>query len=124
VAYNEKLTEKVREALSDTPKVVEKKMFRGVTFMVNGKMCVSVGDDELMCRIDPEVFEDALERNGCRPMIHGDRIMKGFVFINEDGYAKKKDFDYWIGLALEFNKKAKASKPKKTAKKAPSKKKK
>ena len=39
--------------------------------------------------------------------------MKGFVFINPDGTTEKQDFDYWIGLALEFNKKAKASKKKK-----------
>jgi len=113
MAYNEQLADKVREALSHLRKVEEKKMFRGITFMVNGKMCVSVGDTELMCRIAPEVYEEAIERNGCRPMIHGKRVMKGFVFVSEEGYARKKDFDYWIGLALEFNKKAKASAKKK-----------
>jgi TfoX/Sxy family transcriptional regulator of competence genes len=112
MAYNEKLADRVREALEGVKKVEEKKMFRGITFMVNGKMCVSVGGDELMCRIDPSVYEAALERGGCRPMIHGGRTMKGFVFVNEHGYKSPKDFNYWIGLALEFNKKAKASKKK------------
>ncbi|MBI1769485.1 MAG: TfoX/Sxy family protein [Bacteroidetes bacterium] len=110
---NEKLTQRVREALTDVPKVKEKKMFRGITFMVNGKMCVSVGDEELMCRIDPEIFDEALEKNGARPMIHGDRTMQGFVFVHESSIARKKDFDYWINLSLSFNKKAKASKKKK-----------
>ena len=109
---NEELTERVREALVDVPKVKEKKMFRGITFMVNGKMCVSVGDEELMCRINPEIFEEALEK-GARPMIHGDRTMKGFVFIHQSAIKRKKDFEYWINLCLEFNKKAKASKKKK-----------
>ncbi len=112
MAYDEKLADRVREALADVPQVVEKKMFRGITFMVNGKMCVSVGDDELMCRVDPELFEVVAERNGCRPMIHNKRVMKSFIFVSEDGYSKKKDFDYWIGLALDFNKRAKASKKK------------
>ena len=40
MAYNEKLADRIREALFDIPRVEEKKMFRGVTFMVNGKMCV------------------------------------------------------------------------------------
>lgn len=92
------------------PKVEEKKMFQGLTFMVNEKMCVGIRNDEMMCRIDPAEFETALERNGCRPMIHGGRLMKGFVFINEQGYIRKEDFDYWIGLAIEYNKKAKSSK--------------
>jgi hypothetical protein len=67
----------------------------------------------MMCRIDPEIFEEVLERNGCRPMIHGKRIMKGFVFVREEGYNRKKDFDYWIDLALDFNKRAKPAKNKK-----------
>ncbi|GHM99273.1 hypothetical protein WSM22_07630 [Cytophagales bacterium WSM2-2] len=113
MAVNEKLAQRVRDALAEVPKVAEKKMFRGVTFMVNGKMCVSVSDEEIMCRIDPEVFESALERNGCRPMIHGGRTMTGFVYVHESTISRKKDFDYWIELSLAFNKKAKASKRKK-----------
>lgn len=116
MAINEKLTDRVRESIAHIPKVVEKKMFRGITFMVNGKMCVSVGDDEMLCRIDPEVFESALEKDGCRPMIHGGRTMKGFVFIQEDALKSKKSLDYWISLALDFNQRAKAT-PKKNSKK-------
>jgi TfoX/Sxy family transcriptional regulator of competence genes len=117
MAYNEQLADRVREALADIPRVEEKKMFRGVTFMVNGKMCVSVGGDELMCRIDPEKHSIAIEKNGCREMIHGGRTMKGFVFVDVGSIQKKKDFDYWITLALDFNKKAKASPKKKGVKK-------
>jgi TfoX/Sxy family transcriptional regulator of competence genes len=113
---NEKLTQRVREALVEVPKVKEKKMFRGITFMVNGKMCMSVGDEEIMCRIDPEIFDEALERNGARPMIHGERVMKGFVFVHQSAIARKKEFDYWVNLSLSFNKKAKASKKKKAVK--------
>lgn len=113
MAYNEKLADRVRGALEHVPKLEEKKMFRGVTFMVNGKMCISVGDDEIMCRIDPEKLESALERGNCRPMIHNGKTMKGFIFVAEEGYKNKKDFDYWINLSLDFNKKAKASKKKK-----------
>jgi TfoX/Sxy family transcriptional regulator of competence genes len=114
MAYNELLTNRIREALASLPKVTEKRMFRGVTFMVDNKMCISAGNDEMMCRIDPEVFETVLEKNGCRPMIHNGRIMKGFVFINEESIRNKRDFNYWINLAIEFNKKATASPKKKS----------
>jgi TfoX/Sxy family transcriptional regulator of competence genes len=109
---NEKLTQRVREALAEVPKVKEKKMFRGITFMVNGKMCMSVGDEGIMCRIDPEIFDEALEKNGARPMIHGERVMKGFVFVHQSALDRKKEFDYWVNLSLSFNKKAKAAKKK------------
>src|SRR5882672_5525197 len=116
MAYNEQLTNRIREALSHLPKVEEKRMFRGVTFMVNGKMCISAGNDEIMCRIDPAVFKSVLEKNGCRAMIHGGRTMKGFVFVNEESIRNPKDFNYWIDLALDFNAKAKAA-PKRKKKK-------
>ena len=41
------------------------------------------------------------------------RIMKGYVFVDIDALDTKKKLEYWIALALEFNKKAKASKKKK-----------
>ena len=110
MAYNEKLTNRVRNALAGIPDIEEKKMFRGVTFMVNGKMCVSVGDNELMCRFDPALHDTILEKSGCREMIHGGRTMKGFVFVKEDVVKTKKELEYWITLSLDYNEKAKASK--------------
>jgi hypothetical protein len=41
------------------------------------------------------------------------RPYKGYVYISEEGMKAKKDFDYWIGLSLDFNKRAKASPKKK-----------
>lgn len=113
MAYNENLVNRVREALVHLPNVEEKNMFQGLTFMVDGKMCIGVRNEEIMCRIDPEVYESVLERIGCRPMIHGKRIIRGYVFVNEEGYRRKEDFDFWIELALDFNKRAKASKKRK-----------
>lgn len=113
MAYNEKLTDRVREALTNQKAVEEKKMMGGLTFMVNGKMCVGILKDELMVRIDPEVYEMALQKKGCREMNFTGKPMKGFVFISPEGTSSKKDLDYWIDLALDFNKKAKASKKKK-----------
>ena len=103
MAYNEKLTNRVREALAGAPNLEEKKMFRGVTFMVNGKMCVSVGDDELMCRFDPSLQDTLVKKDGCREMIQGGRTMKGFVFVSEEVLKTKKDLAFWLQLSLNFN---------------------
>ena len=111
--YNEKMTKRIREALTVVPKVEEKKMFRGVVFMVDGKMCITAGDDEMMCRIDPAIHEEAVKKKGVRSVIMRGREYKGYVRVHEDAMKSKKDFEYWIGLALEFNKKAKAAKKKK-----------
>ena len=112
MAYDEKLAGRVRELLSSKRNVAEKKMMGGLTFMVNNKMCVGILNDELMARIDPEVYESALERKGCREMDFTGRPMKGFVFVDPEGTKSKKDLEYWLNLALDFNKRAKASRKK------------
>ena len=110
MAYNEKLTNRIRKAFTNAVNMEEKKMFRGIAFMMNEKMCVTVGDNEMMCRIDPELHEASLEKKGCRTVIMKGRKLKGWVYISEEGMKTEKEFNYWIGLALDFNKTAKASK--------------
>ena len=67
MAYNKKLADRIREALVDVPKTVEKNMFGGVCLMANNKMCVGVVKDEMMCRINPDLQDEELERTGCKP---------------------------------------------------------
>ncbi len=112
MAFDEKLVDRIREHLALQEKVEEKNMFGGVCFMVDGKMCVGVVKDEMMCRIDPAMDEIVLEKTGCRIMDFTGKPMKGYVFISKDGMKTKKDFEYWLALCLEFNAKAKASKKK------------
>lgn len=112
MAFDEKLVNRIRESLVDIEKVEEKNMFGGVCFMVDGKMCIGVVKDEMMCRIDPKKDEIALEKTGCRRMDFTGKPMKGYVFISEEGMKTKKSFEYWVDLCLEFNSKAKASKKK------------
>lgn len=113
MAYNEKLTLRIRQALVNIEGVEEKKMFRGVAFMVNGKMCMSAGDDEIMYRIDPALHDDATRKKGCRSVVMRGREYKGYVYVNEEAIKSKKEFEHWIGLALDYNKIAKASPKKK-----------
>ncbi|MBK6485102.1 MAG: TfoX/Sxy family protein [Chitinophagaceae bacterium] len=112
MAYNTKLAERIREAIADIPHVEEKFMFGGVCFMLNGKMCIGVVQDEMMCRINPEVYEEALHKDGCREMVFTGKPMKGYVYVSEEGMKTKKEFDYWINLCVAFNSLAKASKKK------------
>lgn len=113
MAYSEQLAERVRNALRNMQRVEEKKMMGGLTFMVNGKMCVGILKDDLMVRLDPAVYDAVLKRKGCRPMDFTGKPMKGFVFVSPKGTSNKKDLSYWVDLALAFNKKAKASKKRK-----------
>jgi TfoX/Sxy family transcriptional regulator of competence genes len=111
MAFNEKLADRIREIIARTHKKVEdKRMFGGLCFMVNDKMCIGVHEDKIMIRLDPDIFDKVLEKEGCEPMNFTGKIMRGFVFVNEDVLKTEKQLDYWVQLGLSFNKKAKASK--------------
>ena len=117
MAFNEELANRVREALQDLPDVEEKKMFRGLTFMVNGKMCVGVSNDRLMCRIDPELHDMLVEKTGCSTVTMAGKPYKGFIYVDESAVRNKGDLDYWISLSMEYNPKAKATVKKRKNKK-------
>ncbi len=113
MAYDENLANRVRECLVNLPVIEEKEMMGGLTFMVNNKMCIGIIKDEMMCRIDPEFHETAVEMTGCRTMDFTGKPMKGWIMIDSSGMRTAKELDYWINLALQFNSKAKSSRKKK-----------
>lgn len=110
---NEIMANRVREMIAEKEtNVEEKKMFGGLCFMVNDKMCVGVKEG-IMVRIDPATTEEILEMEGTEAMMHGERMMKGLVFVSEEVLRTKKQLAYWVNLALDYNKFAKSSKKKK-----------
>lgn len=114
MAYDEKMADQVRELIAEKHKnIEEKKMFGGLCFMVNDKMCVGVEQERLMVRLDPARYDEVMEKEGCKPMDFTGKLMKGFVFVDKSALNTKRKLSYWIDLALEYNKTAKASKKKK-----------
>ena len=78
-------------------------MFGGVMFMVNDAMCISVRKDRLMFRIDPAIHDEAVARDGARTMTMRGRAYRGYVHVDASAVRTKKDFDYWVALALSYN---------------------
>lgn len=77
--------------------------------MVRGKMCVGVDIDKttrldrLMVRVGKIRYEELLKQDGSRPMDFTGKAMRGFLFIEPDGFDLDKDLDFWISKALMFN---------------------
>jgi len=114
MSFNEKLANRTRELIAlEHKKIEEKKMFGGLCFMVNDKMCIGVEKERLMVRLDPARYEEVMEKEGCKPMDFTGKVMKGFVFVDAAVLNTKKKLEYWIRLALDYNKIAKPSKKKK-----------
>jgi TfoX/Sxy family transcriptional regulator of competence genes len=109
MAFSENLAKRIRESLANLPNVEEKKMFGGLAFMVDDKMCLTAGPDCMMCRVDPALHDDLVIKDGCRTVIMRNKAYKGYIYVDENAVKTKEDFHFWIALALDFNKKAKAS---------------
>jgi TfoX/Sxy family transcriptional regulator of competence genes len=102
MAYNEELATRCREIIAVSHKNVEEKaMFGGLCFMVNEKMCVGVEKNRLMLRIDPERYNELIEKEGCAPMDFTGRVMKGFLFVDEEVLNTKSKLNFWIQEALK-----------------------
>ncbi|NTS39280.1 TfoX/Sxy family protein [Flavisolibacter sp. BT320] len=112
MAYDLQLAARTRDHLSQFwgLQIEEKKMFRGLAFMINGKLCVCVSDNNLMCRFDPAEQEMVAEKIGVEPMIMRGKHLQGYCYVTPTGLSSKKELAYWIDLCLAFNEKAKASK--------------
>jgi len=109
MAYDEHLADRISNILHNKHVLyIEKKMMGGLTFMINDKMCVGIVKNELMARIGRENQEDALKKPGCRPMDFTGKPMKGYVFLEPRAFDLDSALEYWIDLALEFNKTLKA----------------
>lgn len=112
MAYNEDLAHRIRVVLASQEDLEEKKMMGGLTFMVNGKMCVGVVKDDLMVRLNPDLQSEVIERNGCREMDFTGKPMKGYVFVSPEAIESEKELTYWVNLGLDYNSIAKAAKKK------------
>lgn len=113
MAYDEYLAERIKTSLKQkNVSFEEKKMMGGLAIMVNDKMCVGVIKSDLMARVDPDIYEEALTRNGVREMDFTKKTMKGWIYVGPNGIDTEDDLASWIQLALDFNPKAKSSKKK------------
>jgi hypothetical protein len=100
MAYDEALAARIRGILGGHRGITEKKMFGGLCFLLNGKMCCGVLKRDLVARVPPEEYEFFLRKPGVRPMDFTGRPMKGFVYVAPEGY--RTDLACWVERCLAF----------------------
>ena len=94
--YNDELALRIRIALEGQDGMIEKKMFGGICFMLNGNMCCGVSNDDMMVRVGSGGQEEALGQPGARPMDLTGRPMKGFVFVGLQGTQEDQTLKQWV----------------------------
>ncbi len=113
MAYDEILTERVRDIVHGREGVAAKEMFGGICFLVDGKMFIGIVKDELMVRVGKDRHEEALRKPHARTMDFTGRPMLGYVFVKPAGLAAARALAGWVDWAYEHVKTlpTKAKKP-------------
>lgn len=102
MAYSEELAQRIRDEIGDHPGLVEKQMFGGIAFMIQGNMSVGVAGDELMVRVGKENGEAALAESHVRPFDLSGRPMAGWVLVAPEAIDSEDGLARWVDTGIAY----------------------
>lgn len=103
--FDEKLAERVRNLLKEEgrgTRFSEKRMFGGLAFLLDGKMCLGVIEGQLVARIGPEKYESVLKKPHVGPMDFTGRPLKGYVYVSPNGIKRDTQLRPWLRQSISF----------------------
>src|SRR5258706_11928705 len=103
MSYDEALAARCRKFLASEPGLGEKKMFGGLSFLLDGKMACGILGEKLVVRIDGgDAFDRALRQPFVTPMDFTGRPMRGFLYVAPEGYAGAAALRPWLKAAIAY----------------------
>ena len=102
MAFDEQLAGRIRETLGKKKGLVEKKMFGGIAFLLNGDMCVGVHQDALIARVDPAETDALLKEKDARVFDLTGRPMKGWILVGRGGVATEAGLTKWVMRCVTY----------------------
>jgi TfoX/Sxy family transcriptional regulator of competence genes len=102
MTFNELTASQIRSAMQSTPGLTERHMFGGVAFMLGGNMCCGVIEDNLVVRVGPRAYDEALQEPHARPMDFTGRPLRGFIYVDPAGFANDASLRQWIERGVSF----------------------
>jgi TfoX/Sxy family transcriptional regulator of competence genes len=91
------LLERVRALL---PTAVEKRMFGGTGFMVDGALACSVSGRGLLVRVGADEQGGLLAAEGVEPMVMGGRASRGWVHVSPEVLVGDDDLHGWVARGV------------------------
>jgi TfoX/Sxy family transcriptional regulator of competence genes len=102
MAYDERLAQRVMEVLGGQPRLVDRKMFGGVGYMLHGNMACGVHGDTLIVRVGPAGYQEALAQPYVKPFDMTGRPMKGWVVVSAEGCQSDEALEAWVQRGVDF----------------------
>jgi len=102
MSYDENLARRIRAIFDDNPQIEERPMFGGLAFLLGGKMCCGILQEDLVARLSHERCTEALKQDHVRPMDFTGKPMKGYVYVGPEGYRDSAALKRWVNSTVEF----------------------
>ena len=102
MAYDEALADRVREVLSLREAVTERKMFGGIAFMVGGNLACGVLGEELIARVGPAAYDEAIAEPHTREFDFTGRPMRNVVVVAPAALESDEDLAGWVDAGADF----------------------
>jgi TfoX/Sxy family transcriptional regulator of competence genes len=102
MAFDQALADRIRRRLRRRKNIVERKMFGGVGFLLNGNLLVGVLKNSLVVRLGPEEADLALKEPHVKVFDITGRPMKGWVLVDREGSADAEQVAGWVRRAVQF----------------------
>ena len=102
MAFNPELAARIRARLKDRAGFTEKRMFGGLSFLLNGNMCCGVHGEEMIVRLAQNDGEQALSEPHARRFDLTGRPMKGWILVGPAGLAADADLGRWVDRAAGY----------------------
>ena len=93
--YDEKLADRGRRLFSARRDVTERKMFGGLTFMLQGHMCCGIVGRDLMVRVADDEFDAVMRDRHVRPMDFTGKPLSGFVYVSPPAFRTAAALRTW-----------------------------
>jgi hypothetical protein len=100
--FDETLAGRIRAHLRTRAGVAQRRMFGGITFLLQGNMCCGVHRDVLIVRLGPEEAARALLEPHTRMFDLTGRPMKAWVLVEPKGFATDTQLATWIDRAARW----------------------
>lgn len=103
MAYDYELADRIREVVSSTEGVTERRMFGGLAFLINGNMSVAAsGQGGLLVRMSPDHADDLVDDEQVRLMVMRGREMRGWLRVDTTAVESERQLEDWVNRGVAY----------------------
>ena len=103
MAYDERLAQRIRQAVTGEAQLTEKTLFGGLAFLIAGNMAIAAsGQGGVLVRVDPDQADRLVATTPAFPMEMRGRPMRGWLRVNAEDLRTKRQLQKWVDVAVSY----------------------